>query len=172
MLRNVFKSAMLALVMLGSLAAPAALAARGDVELLQSYIGNWKGRGTLTGGDSESVVCRLTLSPGNDDKVNYSGKCAMAGTNVAVNGTLLYNEAKARYEAAMTSNVTFTGLAIGKKQGNAVVFNLREQNKDENGEPLTITADIVLKPEAISVAFKVIFNNSGKTLAAQVPFTR
>lgn len=166
------QSAAAAVVLVASLVSVPAQAARADVELLQSYIGDWKGRGTLTGGDSESVVCRLAMTPGNDDKVNYSGKCAMAGTTVAVNGSLVYNAEKDRYEAAMTSNVTFTGLAIGKKQGNGIVFNLREQNKDDKGEDMTVAADIVLKPEAISVAFKVVFNKSGKTMTAQVPFTR
>src|SRR5690606_32117472 len=131
------------------LAASPAFAAKADVDLLHSYIGAWKGRGQLVGAKSEAVVCRLTLSQGNQDKVNYSGRCTMAGTTLSVNGTLAYNDAAKRYEAAMTSNVSFNGLAVGKKQGKGIVFNLKERNKDEEGNDLTITAAITLQPEKI-----------------------
>ena len=154
-------------------AAPA-FAAAADVALLKSYIGNWRGRGQLIGAESESVVCRLALTEGNADKVNYSGRCTLAGTSLSVSGTMAYIEASRRYEAAMTSNVTFTGLAVGKKQGSNIVFNLREKNKDENGQELTVTAAIVLGKggESIQVDFGVVFNATGETLKASVPFSK
>lgn len=148
------------------------LAASSDVDLLKSYIGSWRGRGVLIGAEQESVVCRLSLSQGNDDKVNYDGRCSLAGTALNVSGTLAWNDSAKRYEAAMTSNVTFTGLAIGKRQGDGLVFNLREKNKDEQGNDLTISADITLKKDNIKVDFDVLFNKSGDTLKASVPFTR
>lgn len=156
------------------MAATPALAGAADVALLKSYIGEWRGRGTLVGADSESVVCRLSLTPGNQDKVNYSGRCSMAGTNVSVNGTIAYNDAARRYEAAMTSNVSFTGLAIGRKQGNNIVFNLREKNKDDKGNDLTVSAAIILgnSGKAIGVDFGVVFNATGESLKASVPFTK
>lgn len=153
------------------IAAPA-MAAKADVELLQSYIGNWKGKGILIGADKETVVCRLVLSQGNGDKVNYSGKCSLAGQALAVNGTLAYNDQGKRYEAAMTSNATFTGTAIGKKSGNGVVFNLKEQEKDEEGNDLTISAQIALNSGKINVEFDVVFNATGDMLKASVPFTK
>lgn len=151
-----------------------ALAAKADVELLKSYIGDWRGRGALVGAESETVVCKLALSPGNADKVNYSGRCALAGTNLAVNGTLAYNDSARRFEAAMTSNVTFSGLAVGKKQGDGIIFNLKERNKDEEGNDLTVTAAIALKNsgKSIIVEFQVVFNATGDTLKASVPFTK
>jgi len=152
-------------------AAPA-FAAKADVDLLKSYVGEWKGRGTLVGAETESVVCRLSLSEGNTDKVNYSGRCSLAGTSLSVNGTLAYNDAKKQYEAAMTSNVTFSGLAIGKKQGDGIVFNLKERDTDEQGNDMTITAAITLKTEKINVDFSVLFNASGDMLKASVPFNK
>ena len=89
-----------------------------------------------------------------------------------MNGTLAYNDGANRYEAAMTSNVTFNGLAIGKRQGNGLVFNLKERDKDEEGNDLTISAAITLKPEKINVDFDVLFNANGSTLKASVPFTK
>ena len=74
----------------------------------------------------------------------------------------------------MTSNVTFSGLAVGKKSGDNIVFNLKERNKDEEGNDLTVTAAIVLKGkgQAIGVDFQVIFNATGEMLKASVPFTK
>ena len=151
-----------------------ALAAPADVALLKSYVGSWKGRGTLIGAESESVVCRLSLSEGNADKVNYSGRCSLAGTALSVNGTLAFSDSARRYEAAMTSNVTFSGLAVGRKQGDGIIFNLKERNKDEEGNDLTVTATIALKGsgKSITVEFQVVFNATGEMLKASVPFTK
>lgn len=149
-----------------------AMAAKADVDLLRSYIGSWKGKGQLIGSETETVVCRLTLSEGNSEKVNYAGRCSLAGTNLAVNGTLSYNDGGKRYEAVMTSNATFTGTAIGKKTGNGVVFNLKEQEKDEEGNEMTISSQIALNSGKIKVEFNVVFNATGDMLKASVPFTK
>lgn len=151
--------------------AASALAASANVKLLQDYIGDWRGRGVLIGAETESVVCRLSLTEGNDEKVNYNGRCSLAGTNLTVSGSMAWNDGTKRYEAAMTSSA-FSGIAIGKRQGDALVFNLRERDTDENGNDLTITADIALRKEKISLDFLVLFNESGDTLKASVPFSR
>ena len=151
--------------------APAA-AAPADAALLKSYIGEWRGRGVLIGASEESVVCRLSLSEGNQDKVNYSGRCALAGTNLTVAGTMAYVEANGRYEAAMSSNATFTGLAVGQKRGSSLIFNLREREQDEEGKDLNISAQIHLNADAIEVTFEVVYVESGDSLRAEVPFSR
>ncbi|ODT69711.1 MAG: hypothetical protein ABS75_15690 [Pelagibacterium sp. SCN 63-23] len=149
-----------------------ALAAPADVALLKSYIGEWRGRGVLIGANQETVVCRLSLSEGNQDKVNYNGRCTLAGTNLSVAGTMAYIEASKRYEAAMTSNATFNGIAVGQKRGSGLTFNLREREKDEEGKDLNITAQIQLSRDAIQVVFEVIYVESGDSLRAEVPFSR
>jgi hypothetical protein len=151
--------------------APAVMAAPADVALLRSYIGDWRGRGTLTGENTETVVCRLSLHDGNEDKVNYSGRCAIAGTNLSINGTLAYIDELSRFEAAMTSNASFSGIAVGKKQGDGVVFNLREREQSE-GEDLTITAQIALGGGDINVEFQVVYESTGETIRANVPFSK
>lgn len=152
-------------------AAPVA-AAPADVALLKSYIGEWRGRGTLYGASQETVVCRLSLTQGNQDKVNYNGRCALAGTNLSVAGTLAYIDATRRFEAAMTSNATFTGIAVGQKRGSGLIFNLRERDQDEQGKDLNISAQIHLNAEAIQVTFEVVYVESGDSLRAEVPFSR
>ncbi|WP_417308628.1 hypothetical protein [Devosia sp.] len=148
------------------------MAAPADVALLKTYLGSWKGKGKLVGKDSETVACKLNLSPGNGDKMNYEGRCALAGTNVTVAGTIQYNDAGRRYEAIMSTNVTFSGVAIGKRRGDAIVFDLREREKDADGNDLTVTAGITLRPAKIEVKFNVLFNDSGEKWAATVPFTK
>jgi hypothetical protein len=149
-----------------------ALAAPADVALLQSYIGDWRGRGVLIGANTETVVCRMSLTQGNEQKVNYNGRCTLAGTQLSVAGTMAYIEASHRFEAAMTSNATFTGIAVGQKRGNGLIFNLRERDKDEEGKDLSISAQISLRDDAIEVVFEVVYVESGDSLRAEVPFSR
>lgn len=149
-----------------------ALAAPADVALLQSYIGEWRGRGVLIGANTETVVCRMSLTQGNQQKVNYNGRCTLAGTQLSVAGTMAYVEASRRFEAAMSSNATFTGIAVGQKRGNGLIFNLRERDKDEEGKDLNISAQINLNGDAINVVFEVVYVESGDSLRAEVPFSR
>lgn len=149
-----------------------ALAGTAEVEHLQTYVGAWKGRGQLQGAESETVVCRMTISPGNRDKFNYQGRCAMAGTTISVNGTIAYIEANRRYEAAMTTNVAYSGLAIGQRRGDGLVFNIREREKDEEGRDMQIAAAISLHRDKITVDFNVVFLSSGDTIKASIPFTK
>ncbi len=155
-----------------ALAPAPAFAGPAELALLESYVGAWKGRGQLIGAETETVVCRLNITDGNGEKVNYSGRCALAGNNVAVNGTLAYIDAARRFEAAMTTNATFSGIAVGQKRGDGVIFNLRERETDEEGNDMTITAAIVLDGGKIIVDFNVLFNASGDTIKASVPFTK
>jgi len=166
--------ALVGLTILSMPAAPA-YAAKADVELLQTYVGSWTGsselQGRFRGKDGGKVSCSLSLSPGNGDKVNYAGKCALAGTTMNVKGTIVFNDAGKRYEAAMTSNVSFSGLAVGKRQGNGILFSFKEKNKDDQGVGMAVNASITLNPDRIAVNFDVAFDNGDK-LSASVPFAR
>lgn len=149
-----------------------ALAAPADVALLKSYIGEWRGRGILIGANQETVVCRLSLTQGNQDKVNYNGRCTLAGNNLSVAGTMAYIDASKRYEAVMSTNATFNGVAVGQKRGQSLIFNLRERETDETGKDLNISAQIQLSGEAIQVVLELVYVESGDSLRAEVPFTR
>jgi hypothetical protein len=167
--------ALAGLTILSMSAAAPAFAAKADVALLQTYVGAWKGgselQGKFRGKDAGKVSCSLALSQGNGDKVNYSGTCALAGTTMTVKGTIVFNDAGKRYEAAMTSNVSFSGLAVGKRQGNGILFSFKEKNKDEDGMGMAVNASIALNPDKIAVNFDVAFDN-GEKLSASVPFTK
>jgi hypothetical protein len=167
------RAALAGLVLASGFAVAPVHAGTAEVALLQSYAGEWRGRGVLTGAESETVVCRLDISPGNDDKMNYSGRCALAGTTLSVKGTIAYDDGNRRFLAIMTTNATFSsGTAVGRRQGNGIVFNLREKDTDEAGNEMTITASIGLQPSRIGVEFQVVFNETGDVIKATVPFTK
>ncbi len=163
--------ALAGLAVFASYAAAPALAGPADVALLKSYEGNWKGKGSVVGTDTETVICKLSLSEGNGDKVNYNGRCALAGANLSIAGTLAYVDENKRFEAAMTSNATFSGVAIGQRQGAGLVFNLRTKDTTKEGD-LTIIAAITLTANQISVSFKATDDKTGKFTSAVIPFTK
>lgn len=147
--------------------------AAGELALLESYVGSWQGEGALVGGDQpEPFRCRLTVAKGNAGKVNYTGRCALVNATLSISGTIAFNEAAKRYEAAMSSNAGFTGLAIGQERGGQISFDLRERQKDRGGSDVRIGSRIVLVDGNITVDFEVEFNNSGEVLTASVPFAQ
>ena len=168
------RTVLLAFVVAGAGLMPAvAPAAERELDLLQSYIGSWRGEGALVGGDQpEPFRCRLSVAQGNMLKINYTGRCSLVNATLSISGTIAYNDAARQYEAAMSSNAGYTGLAIGRQSGGRISFDLREQQKDRAGSDVRIGARIVLIDDRITVDFEVEFNNSGEVLTASVPFAR
>ena len=64
--------------------------AAGEMDTLSKYIGTYKGTGTMSGGQSQSVTCRMAMVKGNGAKINYTGRCSLAGAQVAVYGTIAW----------------------------------------------------------------------------------
>lgn len=172
-IRSKFFAVALALPMLtiSPLATPAAEA---ELALLGSYVGSWRGEGALVGGDRpEPFRCRLTVATGNQGKINYSGRCTLVSATLSISGTIAYNDAATQYEAAMSSNAGFTGLAIGQQSDGQITFDFRESQKDRTGSDVRIGSRILLVGnDSITVDFEVEFNNSGEVLTASVPFSK
>lgn len=170
--RSMAIAVMLGAQMLTIGSAPAQ-AAEAELTLLHSYIGNWRGEGALTGADrNEPFRCRLSVAKGNQGKVNYTGRCTLVDATLSISGTIAYNDAAGRYEAAMSSNAGYTGLAIGQINGGNINFNLQERQRDRSGSDVRIGSRIGLSPGTIVVDFEVEFNNSGEVLTASVPFSQ
>ncbi len=168
--RSVLTAGVLASAALGG--APA-FAAQEDIIALKSYIGEWRGRGVMQGARSETVVCRLNVTAGNQDRVTFAGRCALAGTNMSIRGTIAFNERANRYEAAMTSDIGFSpDSAFGKRQGDAIVFELEERTRDTDGKAMQISANMLLRGDQIEARFRVVFVENGQEISASVPFTR
>ena len=151
-----------------------AMAAESELALLGSYVGSCRGEGALTGGDrNEPFRCRLTVATGNQGKINYSGRCTLVNATLSISGTIAYNDSAKQYEAAMSSNAGFTGLAIGQQGNGNITFDLKESQKDRTGSDVRIGSRIVLTGnDSITVDFEVEFNNSGEVLTASVPFSQ
>lgn len=161
-------------MMLSGAGALPAQAGQAQLDLLKSYIGEWSGAGVLVGGKTpESFRCRLTIDKGNQAKINYAGRCTLVNMNLSVSGTIAYNDDTQHYEAVMSSNAGFTGLAVGKQQADNIVFDLEEKQADRSGNAVRIGSHITLMAAAsITIDFQVEFNNSGNILTATVPFKK
>lgn len=141
--------------------------------LLKSYVGNWRGESMLVGGEKpEPFRCRLAVTPGKQGKINYAGRCTLVNMNLSVSGTIAYVDAGGRYEAVMSSNAGFSGIAVGREDGGQIGFDLAERQTDRGGNDVAIGSKLFLAEESIVVVFQVEFNNSGQFLTANVPFTR
>jgi hypothetical protein len=150
-----------------------AQAGEAELALLSTYIGQWRGEGALVGGDKpEAFRCRLNVAKGNQQRINYTGRCTLVDTTLSISGTIAYNDSSRRYEAAMSSNAGFTGMAIGQNRGSSISFDLSENQRDRGGSDVRIGSNIVLSNNNIVVNFEVEFNNSGDVLTAKVPFAR
>lgn len=162
-----------AVVMLSSLFSAPVQAGEPELALLTSYVGDWKGSGALVGGEKpESFRCRLGVSKGNQAKINYAGRCTLVDMTLSVSGTIAFDDKLQRYQAAMSSNAGFTGMAIGQKKGNTISFDLAEKQVDRGGNDVRIGSKIILIGDSITVDFEVEFNDSGDILTASVPFSR
>lgn len=156
------------------MAAVAPSLAQGEIALLESYIGDWRGDSALVGvNKNDPFRCRLGVSKGNLGRINYTGRCTLVNATLSISGTIAYIDAQKRFEAAMSTNAGYTGLAVGQVRGEQISFDLREQQRDRAGGDVRIGARILLVGNnSITVDFEVEFNNSGEVLKASVPFNR
>ena len=164
--------AVVALVCSSFFSAPAQ-AGPAEMEYLVSYIGDWRGEGLMVGGEApERFKCRLTITKGTQAKVNYAGRCSLVNMNLSVSGTIVFDDASQRYQAAMSSNAGFTGMAVGRRSGDIISFDLAERQRDRGGNDVRIGSKLSLSSNGIIVDFEVEFNKSGQVLTAKVPFAR
>jgi hypothetical protein len=162
-----------AAIMLSSLVVAPAQSGPAEMSLLETYVGSWRGEGMLVGGQNpEPFRCRLTINKGNLNKVNYAGRCTLVDMTLSVSGTIAYDDKSRRYQAAMSSNAGFTGMAVGRKDGDKITFDLAEQETDSGGNAIRIGTKIQLVGDSIAIDFEVEFNDSGDMLTAKVPFAR
>jgi hypothetical protein len=169
----VARAAAMAGVLMAAAAMPA-FAGPAEMALLESYAGSWTGKGSLKGAQEETVVCKMSLSKGNGTKLNYTGRCSLAGAQLSVTGTIAYVDAKNRYEAVMNSGIgSFRGVAIGVKKGDGIVFDLKQRGTDDSGNDLSIDSTVTLSGgNKMAVRFHAEFNSTGDTIDASVPFSK
>lgn len=153
--------------------AGSALAAQADVDLLYSYVGDWRGRGLAVyrdNGNEESMLCRMSITEAANSKVRFNGSCSLAGGGVRISGTVGYSDANSRYEARATA-ASYEGIAIGRRQGGGIAFTMTQSNPDD-GSILEIELGLALNDSEISVDFGVMNPEDGWGLDADVPMER
>jgi hypothetical protein len=162
-----------ATIAVSSLAVAPAMAGPAEMDLLSGYVGNWKGNGVMVGGQQpEPFRCRMQVQKGNQAKVNFAGRCTLVNFNLSVSGTIAFNDKSRRYEAAMSSNAGFSGVAAGRISGDTITFDLAEKQIDKGGNDMRIGSKVSLVADTINIDFEIEFNNSGNVLTAKVPFQR
>ena len=151
-----------------------AFAGPAEMAVLEAYIGTWNGKGTLKAAEDETVVCKMSLSKDNGSKLNYTGRCQLAGAQLSVTGTIAYVDANKRYEAVMNSGIGgFRGVAIGQKRGDNIVFDLKQRAEDDAGNDMSIASSVTLSGgNKMAVSFHAVFNETGDTIDAQIPFSK
>ena len=173
MTKGVRSLAAAAAIAVSSFAIAPALAGPAEMDLLSGYVGSWKGNGVMVGGQQpEPFRCRMQVQKGNQAKVNFAGRCTLVNFNLSVSGTIAFNDKSRRYEAAMSSNAGFSGVAAGRIDGDKIMFDLAEKQVDKGGNDMRIGSKVSLVADTINIDFEIEFNNSGNVLTAKVPFQR
>lgn len=151
-----------------------ALAGPADVAALEKYVGTYNGKGQLSGSQTQPVTCKMALSSGKSGKLNYTGRCSMGGAQLSVTGTIAYSDTNKRYEAVMNSGIGgFRGVAVGNKQGDKIVFDLKQRADDDAGNDISVAATVTLSGgNMMTCDFHATFNDSGDKIDAKIPFTR
>ena len=174
---NLFGPVARAVAVAGALLVAGALpafAGPAEMAVREVYTGTWNGKGTMKGAEAETVVCKMSLSKGNGDKLNLTGRCQLARAQLSVTGTIAYVEANKRYEAVMNSGMGgFRGVAVGQKKGDTIVFDLKQRASDDAGNDVAISSNVTLRGgNAMAVSFHAQFVATGDTIDAQIPFTK
>ena len=141
------------LVAIALVAPVSASAAQRDLDVLQSYVGNWRGTGTFgPPNELESIRCNLAVTQSaTPDRVSVNGKCAIAGGSVSIMGTMAYLADKNRFAAVITSGLGgLKGNAVGRRSGNNVSYTLVPDDPDIR-EQFNVDAKLSLKNGAIVV---------------------
>ena len=74
-------------------------------------------------------------------------------------------------EAVMSTSTSFSGVAIGKRESDNLIFQLSDKNA-ETGDSLKIDSDIKLIDGELSINFTAENITTGRIIKAQVPFTQ
>ncbi|WP_027835385.1 hypothetical protein [Maritalea myrionectae] len=170
---NAFKALILGAVLASGFSTPS-FAGKADIELLKSYVGNWRGRGEAklasTGAD-ETVLCKMDFTDTGPDRIGLTGRCSLAGSTFSMRGTVAYVEKNRRYEAVMSSNTSFSGVAVGRRSGKNLNFSLLNV-KSESDDAFDIGVGLQLRNGQIYVKFDIVHKESGGKSTANIPFSK
>ena len=127
-----------------ALCASPAFAGAADQAFLAKLAGTWTGSGTITGDETGSVDCKLTLT--GTDKVNFRGLCDAGKFGPQdYSGVLTFDEKSGKYLARSNGETV-----VGVKSGGSVVFTSKMKTMAGTGNSVmklsasTIVIDVDL----------------------------
>ncbi|MCF4098298.1 hypothetical protein [Maritalea mediterranea] len=170
---NALKALLLGAVLASTFSVPS-FAGKADIELLKSYVGNWRGRGEAklaSTGEKETVLCKMDFTDNGYDRIGLKGRCSLAGTTLSMRGTVAYVEKNRRFEAVMSSNTSFQGVAIGRRSGKNLNFSMVNVQA-ENDDAFDIGVGLQLRNGQIVVNFDILHKESGGKSTARIPFSK
>jgi len=145
-----------------------AFAGPAESALLASFEGEWRGTGKVAGPDPGTVVCRITFKSASSGKLTYSGRCSYGGAGSAsFRGTMLYNDAKKRYESSTSAMGMGSSTVIGKKQGGGVVFASGGMTTRYG----TASSVMTLARNVLKLSFKLVAKD-GDTTTSSINFKK
>jgi hypothetical protein len=151
-------------IVLSAAATLPAVAGPKESALLASFAGDWRGKGKVTGPDPGTVVCRLSFKAATAGKLSYTGRCSFGTGAPSFRGTILYNEARKRFEAYSSAQGASSNV-VGKKQRGGVAFSASGIETRYG----TASSVMTLIGNAINLSFKLV-DKKGKVTASSVVF--
>ena len=111
----------LSLILVATLAlgATPALAGTAETAFMTKLVGNYAGKGTLTGSRTGTYDCTLTMKA-KGAGISYRVKCDVEEFgSQSFSGDITYNDQAARYEATSPTGT----ITVGTKSGGGIAFN-------------------------------------------------
>jgi hypothetical protein len=158
--------ALLAATLSGVSAGPA-LAGPDEIALLQTFVGSWRGEGTLIGPEDppSPFQCDLLTRRGNAGKLVFTGNCPL----LTAAGGIGYAAAAAQYELAVTSSADFRGAAIGHSEDDVIVFVIEDAGSAKSND-LRLNANMRMRAQEIAITFDAVLN--GEPWTGSLTFRR
>lgn len=144
-----------------ALCASPAFAAAADQAFLAKLAGTWTGAGTITGDETGSVDCKLTLT--GSDKVNFRGVCDAGKFGPQdYSGVLAYDTGLNKYLARSNGETV-----VGVKSGSSVVFTSKMKT-------MAGTGNSVMKLTATTIVIDVdlVRSDTGEKLKSHLTFKK
>lgn len=111
----------LAVLLALSLTSTAAIAGDKEDAFLAKLVGQWSGKGALSGAETGNLVCTSTIRAVKAG-INYKVSCDVPEFgDQNFSGTVSYNDDKGQYEAKSPGGT----ITVGTKSGSAVIFNVK-----------------------------------------------
>lgn len=130
-----------ALLALAVILAPLpAMAGAAEDAYLAKLVGIWTGSGKLTGGETATVDCRLTVRQVSSG-VNFAAKCDVSDLpDQNFSGVISYNDAKKQYEAKSAGGE----ITVGTKSGSTLTFTGKVKGIAEGTSTMKLNASRII----------------------------